>query len=344
MIAKKHIILFVCIVVVISAAGIISANNEAAKTVADIDVNEIDIQEELAEEIEVQEEANILDLEEDEQLEKQEDHNKSKSQSNSNKDPKPVNLPTYYIKVNNQANVVTIYKKDEDNNYTIPVKAMVCSVGAATPKSGVYTISARYRWLTLIGNVYGQYATRIVGSILFHSVPYLARDNSTLEYWEYDKLGQFASAGCVRLTVADAMWIFNNCGSGTKVEFYSDSNPGPLGKPNTKKISNAPDNLKNYDPTDPDSNNPWKNYKPAAENNTNTNTGSNTNTDTNTNVDTNTATNVNTDTNTNINTNTDSNTSTNTDTNTNTNTNTNTDTKPDANTDINTDVNDIDSI
>ncbi|MDE5830861.1 MAG: L,D-transpeptidase [Clostridia bacterium] len=129
------------------------------------------------------------------------------------------------------------------------------------------------------GDVYGQYASRITGSILFHSVPYVYQDKSTLEWWEYDKLGQTASLGCVRLTVEDAKWIYSNCIAGTKVEFYASSNPGPLGKPTAKKISEDED-VRNWDPTDPDSNNPWKTYtkptttKPAtgnqAVNNTNT--------------------------------------------------------------------------
>ena len=40
----------------------------------------------------------------------------------------------YYIKVNYGANVVTVYSLDENNNYTVPVKAMVCSTGTATPR------------------------------------------------------------------------------------------------------------------------------------------------------------------------------------------------------------------
>ena len=97
---------------------------------------------------------------------------------------------------------------------------------------------------------------KIVGNILFHSVPYLSTDNSTLEYWEYDKLGTSASAGCIRLTVTDALWIYNNCGSGTQVEFSSNA-PIPLGKPSAKKIS-AYQDLRGFDPTDPATNNPWK--------------------------------------------------------------------------------------
>lgn len=163
----------------------------------------------------------------------------------------------YHIKVNLAANTVTIYKKDSNGKFTEPIKAMVCSVGKATPKSGTYKISVRYRWRELFGNVYGQYATRIYGNILFHSVPYLNTYPDTLEYDEYDKLGTSASAGCVRLTVEDAKWIYDNAKNGSTVEFYSDkNNPGPLGKPTAQKISGNKAN-RNWDPTDPDSRNPW---------------------------------------------------------------------------------------
>lgn len=174
----------------------------------------------------------------------------------------------YYVIVNYSSNVVTVYGKDANNEYTVPVKAMVCSTGVDTPRSGVYKLTTtRYRWRALFGGVYGQYAVKIVGNILFHSVPYLSTDNGTLEYWEYDKLGTAASAGCVRLTVTDALWIYNNCGSGTQVEFSANS-ANPLGKPTARKISSYPD-LRGYDPTDPASNNPWRNAN--ISNNTNAN-------------------------------------------------------------------------
>lgn len=199
------------------------------------------------------------------------------------------NVAQYYIKVNYQANVVTIYAKDKNGEYTIPYKAMVCSTGSATPHSGVYTIPSGSRskgtWGLMVGGVYAQYYTRIVGSILFHSVPYTKKDKSSLEYWEYDKLGTTASAGCVRLTVQDAKWIYNNCKTGTKVEFYADSNPGPLGKPSARKISNENDKLKNWDPTDSDNNNPWKNHNKENDKNIQTNNTINKNNTTNNTID-----------------------------------------------------------
>lgn len=167
----------------------------------------------------------------------------------------------YYIKVNCLAQTVTIYEKDENGYYSVPFKAMICSTGTNTPQLGIYQITSfKEKWLALQGKVYGQYCTQIIGDILFHSVPYLEYKNpASLEYWEYDKLGEKASLGCVRLTVEDAKWIFENCEEGTKVEFYSSENPGLLGKPTIEKISQY-DELKNWDPTDEKEKNPWKQY------------------------------------------------------------------------------------
>lgn len=202
----------------------------------------------------------------DENIENNVTNEKNNTNNSSNASTKNNAMP-YYIKVNCGAQVVTIYKKDANGDYTVPVKAMICSTGTATPKSGVYSIPGRWTWGALFGKtpgeyVYSPYCVKITGNILFHSVPYIRKgDNASLEYWEYDKLGTAASAGCVRLTMEDLIWLYNNCANGTKVEFYSSSDPGPKGKPNAKKISSYPDYLRNWDPTDPNPNNPWKNYK-----------------------------------------------------------------------------------
>lgn len=205
----------------------------------------------------------VVGLDEDNQTNENNNTNEE-NQANKNeegsKTTDKTNSEQYYIKINNQANVVTIYKKDSNGKYTVPVKAMICSIGTATPESGVYKMSDKYTWRLLQGNVYGQYACRITGHILFHSVPYEKQDKSTLEWWEYDKLGTKASLGCIRLKVEDAKWIYDNCAKGTQVEFYSDADPGPLGKPSAQKIS-GDEAVRNWDPTDPDKNNPWKTYK-----------------------------------------------------------------------------------
>ena len=163
----------------------------------------------------------------------------------------------YYLKINRQQNVVTVYEKDESGEYTVPVKAILCSTGLhnATPK-GTFKLSSKYIWRELNGGVYGQYASRITGGVLFHSVPYARKNKATLSVSKYNKLGQQASMGCVRLTVEDAKWIYDNCPSGTYVEVYDSDDPGPLGKPKALKLDADSPN-KGWDPTDPDERNPW---------------------------------------------------------------------------------------
>ena len=163
----------------------------------------------------------------------------------------------YYIKINRKQNCITIYTSDESGEYTVPYKAMICSTGLynATPR-GTFHLSTKYLWRELYGKVYGQYATRITGGVLFHSVPYYKKSKSALCTEKYNKLGQQASMGCVRLTVEDAKWIADNCPSGTTVEIYDDDDPGPLGKPEAAHIDTDSPN-KGWDPTDPDVENPW---------------------------------------------------------------------------------------
>ncbi len=185
-------------------------------------------------------------------------------------DTKPADKPKeeeynkkYVIKVNRKANVVTVYKKDtKTGEYTVPVRADYCSCGGADTPLGTFYTTNQYRWRALIQNMYGQYATRISGDILFHSVPYSKKnDPSSLVPGEYNKLGKTASHGCVRLSVEAAKWIFDNCDSGTRVTIYEDSNPGPLTPTKLKKIADDC----GWDPTDTDPKNPWlkdPNYMP----------------------------------------------------------------------------------
>ena len=164
--------------------------------------------------------------------------------------------PDYLIKVNRYYNTITIYSPDEKGEYSIPVKAMVCSVGADYKTvPGTFRTSMKYRWKELMGKVYGQYSTRIVGGILFHSVYYYQNGNpASLAVSEYNKLGNAASHGCIRLSVVDAKWIYDNCQIGTTVIIYDDkSSPGPLGKPEATKITSK----LRWDPTDPDPSNPY---------------------------------------------------------------------------------------
>lgn len=165
----------------------------------------------------------------------------------------------YYVRVNYEANTVTVYIKDRYGQFKTPVRAMICSTGEDTPHRGIYRPTAKAEWGYLFGGVFGQYTTTIVGDILFHSVPYTEFENpASLEWEEFDKLGTAASLGCIRLQVFDAKWIYENAGRIVAVEFYASPDPGPLGKPEAMTISGY-EELRDWDPTDINPENPWLN-------------------------------------------------------------------------------------
>lgn len=182
--------------------------------------------------------------------------------------PDPNEEKPYLIKVNREANCVTVYGMDENKFYSIPVKSFVASTGknvGDTPL-GTGSITDKYTFHPMVDGTYGQYAVRYMsGGILFHSVPYYTNMKDQLETDQFNLLGSVASLGCVRLCVRDSLWIYENCPEGTEVIVYDDAaNPGPLGKPEMIKIP-MNSQYAGWDPTDPDPSNPWKQYSAKIE-------------------------------------------------------------------------------
>lgn len=179
-----------------------------------------------------------------------------------NKEDNSQNL--YSIKVNRRTNVVTVYTYDNNGDYVVPVRAMVCSCGEMTQENitptGNYSVYFKNYWHALFGDVYGKYVTGFSGHYLFHSVPYEQTESYTLEEEEFNKLGTNASQGCVRLMVADAKWIYDNVDMSTEVIVIdADEKEDSLGKPVTVKI----DNSASWDPTDPHKKNPFNDALPV---------------------------------------------------------------------------------
>ena len=161
----------------------------------------------------------------------------------------------YQIEVVRNQCTVLIYGQDKAGNYNILYRVAICSPGYATPL-GTFRTPAKMRWQPLMGGVWGQYCTQIYQGFLFHSVYYHTNDPSTLYASAYNQLGIICSHGCVRLTVEDAKWIYDNCRLGTVV-YIHDSNWLPVPKPTAQKIPYS-GVLSGWDPTDPDPRNPWK--------------------------------------------------------------------------------------
>lgn len=100
-------------------------------------------------------------------------------------------------------------------------RVFVCSTGTKDHPTPLGTFSGSgptHRWHYFVKfDCYAQYSWRIDGDILFHSVLFREEGDSTPTSSSVKKLGKRASHGCIRLSVDDAKWIYNNCKRGTTV-------------------------------------------------------------------------------------------------------------------------------
>lgn len=179
-----------------------------------------------------------------------------------------------YIEVNRAACAVTVYAYDaKKKKYIIPVKTFTVSVGrdvSTVAGAGSLNIHSSF---TPIGDfsicsngsavkyslkpmhepdgstVYARWTSHIVGNVYFHSIAVGSQSHYALNPYTYNRLGSPASAGCIRMTVADSKWLYDYAATGSKVKIVvgNRSKPGPLGKAKTIKVTSSI----HYDPTDP---------------------------------------------------------------------------------------------
>lgn len=126
----------------------------------------------------------------------------------------------YAIEVDVTNQCVNIYIKNEQTGlYDIIINRFVCSTGLkATPtplgtfkmnRSGRAKLKDEWKYFKK-WNSWAQYATRIDGPYLFHSFSFLTKNANNPSMYSYNNLGSRASAGCVRLLVEHAKWIYDN--------------------------------------------------------------------------------------------------------------------------------------
>lgn len=184
------------------------------------------------------------------------------------------NINNFYIEVNRAACTVTVYMyNDETEKYDIPINTFTVCVGADVwSTAGAGSLNTKTSF-TPLGNysictngqsvkytlkpmnepdgsvVYARWATHIVGNVYFHSIAVGSQSHYALPASTYNRLGTACSAGCIRMAVADAKWIYDYASTGSKVKIVkgNKSKPGPLGKAKTIKVKAGI----NYDPTDP---------------------------------------------------------------------------------------------
>lgn len=117
---------------------------------------------------------------------------------------------------------VYIYKWT-GSDYTALVHTFLCSTGTKANPTILGTFQAAGRngeWYWMEDSkVWVRYAFVVEGGYFFHSVLYPTKDGEPTST-SVRNLGTRASHGCIRLSVEDAEWIYNNCANGMTVVIY----------------------------------------------------------------------------------------------------------------------------
>ncbi len=125
----------------------------------------------------------------------------------------------YRVEVSIDDQRVYVYQLNDAGDYEL-VQTFVCSTGLgnSTPR-GIFLdgfpVNTWHHFEKF--NCWAKYSFEIEGDIMFHSVLFSKKSDSTLREGSLYALGQKASHGCIRLKVADARWLFNHCKRGTLV-------------------------------------------------------------------------------------------------------------------------------
>ena len=113
-------------------------------------------------------------------------------------------IPGYSVLVNLKEQKVNVFKDGDI------VKTMPCSTGlddSPTPAGEYKTSGKGSSFFSTKYQEGGFYWIRFMGDYLFHSVPF--DKNEEIIPTEASKLGEKASHGCVRLSLADAKWLYD---------------------------------------------------------------------------------------------------------------------------------------
>jgi lipoprotein-anchoring transpeptidase ErfK/SrfK len=121
---------------------------------------------------------------------------------------------SYLINVNLENQKTYIYSGKPDNWKLI--RTCPCSTGIQGEDTPVGSFSTKEKGDWFFSDKYkqgGKYWTQITGDILFHSVPFSKDKATVLDY----TMNKPSSHGCIRLSIADAKWIYTNIPKGSKV-------------------------------------------------------------------------------------------------------------------------------
>ena len=153
----------------------------------------------------------------------------------------------YLIYVSKDSFTIAILGLDDDLEYTVLLQTYSTAIGrtSAQTRAGTFSITSKTRWIDWSDGTHTPYGTGHSGGLWFHGPIYNQKDPHSLRTASYNAIGTNATAGCLRTTTANSLWIYNNIPIGTRVIIANDSRF-------TSAVPARIDDGQTFDPTDPD--------------------------------------------------------------------------------------------
>ncbi len=153
----------------------------------------------------------------------------------------------YYLYVEKGSFTLTIYKKDENGEYTDVHKTYRIAHGGNKTPAGKFELGKKERWHEFSDGGFVQYATTYHKRLFIHSPLYGSESGTHLWPAYYDGshgIGKASTGGCLRMVTEAARFIYDECPDGTILEIVN-------GSPKDTQSDEPPDrDHKRYDPTD----------------------------------------------------------------------------------------------
>lgn len=128
---------------------------------------------------------------------------------------------SYYIRMSIAKHTLVVYQLDNNNEFTIPVKAFKVALGPKVEPAKT-AISEKSVWRKITDIYYVRYSSRLDNAEYLSTATYYSQSDNNLNPKSYNMIGQNVTEGSILMTCANARWIYENCGAKTTVEIVDD--------------------------------------------------------------------------------------------------------------------------
>lgn len=153
---------------------------------------------------------------------------------------------SYYIRISIAKHTLVVYQLDDNNEFTIQVKAFKVALGPKVAPAKT-AISEKSLWRKITDIYYVRYSSRLDNAEYLSSATYYSQSDYNLNPGSYNAIGNNVTEGSILMTCANAKWIYENCGTKTTVEIVEDFDIST--DINVEEINRIADNAYR-DPTD----------------------------------------------------------------------------------------------